>query len=70
MRLDLVLADLVRLDLLLVEEAIYLLRTSALPGQVHARAFVCQVAVGLRDAPETVFPQAAPTPGVFAPSIS
>src|SRR5215207_3657914 len=53
-RPDLVLADLVGLDLLLVQEGLYLLGASLLPGQVNTSTFVRQVAVGFRDAGEAV----------------
>jgi hypothetical protein len=53
-RFDLVLADLMWLNLLLLQEALYLFGPSRLPGQVHARAFVRQVAVSFRDAGEAV----------------
>src|SRR3712207_3471784 len=52
-RIDLVLTDLARLYLLLVQEASDLPFPS-LPGQVHAGAFVGQVAVGLGDAVEAL----------------
>src|ERR671911_2837988 len=51
---DLVLADLARVDLFLMQEALYRLGAFYLPCQVHARAFVRQVAVSLRDTGEAV----------------
>src|SRR5215204_704721 len=51
---DLVLADLARVDFFLMQEALYILGAFYLPRQVHARAFVRQVAVGVRDTGEAV----------------
>jgi hypothetical protein len=51
---DLVLADLASVDLFLMQEALYMLGAFYLPCQVHVRAFVRQVAVGVRDTGEAV----------------
>lgn len=43
-----------RVDVFLMQEALYILGAFYLPCQVHARAFVRQVAVGVRDTAEAV----------------
>ena len=64
---DLVLADLARVDLFLMQEALYILGAFYLPRQVHARAFVRQVAV-IQGRPWRS--STAPIPGVLSSHIS
>jgi hypothetical protein len=68
-RRNLVLTDLAGLYSFLVQEVLDP-PSPSLPGQVHAGAFVGQVAVDLGDAAKPSCLNTAPTPGVLALSIS